>query len=136
MSPAGRKSGVASLASFLGGVGSLLLPKCPLCFGAYGSGLAALGLSPAAQQGLVEGPLAAAVLASFGMVLAISWRRGDLLTPLVSAAGASLVLGGGLGWRRPELAAVGALLLVGAALANTVLCRRAVISVTSGVSRS
>ncbi len=117
MSPAGPAPRLASWAS-LGGFGTLLLPKCPLCLAAYGGGLTALGLGPGAQR-LLEPLLAAAVLVSFGLVLVLSVRRRDVATPLLSALGAVLVLG------VPPLRTAGALLLVVAALVNGVLCRRA-----------
>jgi len=109
----------ASLASLAGGLGAILLPKCPVCFAAYGSALAALG-----AQRLLEPLVVVTVVASFGLVLALSVRRGDAVTPLVSAAGAVLVLAGRLAFDRPALTILGSLLLVAAAIANSVLCRR------------
>ncbi|HEY7411473.1 MAG TPA: hypothetical protein VII13_12055 [Vicinamibacteria bacterium] len=123
MAQAGSAPRVASWAS-LAGVGALLLPKCPVCFAAYGGGLAAIGLGPAAPR-LLEPLLALAVLSSFGIVAVLSARRRDLVTPLVSAAGAVLVLVGALALRRPGLGAVGAVLLMGASVLNAVRCRRA-----------
>ena len=114
----------ASWASFAGGLGAVLLPKCPACFAAYGSGLAALGLGPAVGSPLVEPLLAGAVLASFGLVLALSLRRGDAVTPGVSATGLVFVLAGRLALDLAAMTAFGALLMVGAAIANSALCRR------------
>jgi hypothetical protein len=115
----------ASWTSLAGGVGALLLPKCPLCFAAYGSALGALGVSPSAHERLVGALLALAVTASFGLVLALSVRRRDAVTPFVSAAGAALVLAGRLALDEPPVTAVGAVLLVAAALVNSARCRRA-----------
>ena len=100
----------------------MLLPKCPLCFTAYGSALGALGLSPAADQRLVEPLIVAAVVMSFGLVLVLAVRRRDALTPLVSAIGATLVLAGRFGFDVPTITTVGAVLLAAAAIRNSVLC--------------
>ncbi len=115
----------ASWTSLAGGLGALLLPKCPLCFAAYGSALGALGVSPAAHERFVDALLALAVTASFGLVLALSVRRRDAVTPFVSAAGAVLVLAGRLFLAAPPATAVGAVLLVAAAVVNSARCRRA-----------
>jgi hypothetical protein len=87
--------------------------------------LGALGVSPAAHQQIVDLLLALAVGTSFGLVLALSLRRGDAATPLVSAVGAALVLMGRLTFDRPAITAAGAVLLVGAAVVNSLRCRRA-----------
>ena len=113
----------ASWTSSVGGLGAVLLPKCPLCFAAYGSGLAALGVSPAVQSQLIDLFLAFAVLASFVLVLALSLRRRDVFTPAVSGAGVILVLGGRMALDHTALTAVGAVLLVAAAVVNSVRCR-------------
>lgn len=84
----------ASWASLAGGLGAVLLPKCPLCFAAYGSALGALGLSPSSHQWLVEPLIAVAAVMSFGLVATLSIRRRDVVTPLVSAAGVLLVVAG------------------------------------------
>ena len=115
----------ASWTSSVGGLGAVLLPKCPLCFAAYGSGLAALGVSPAVQSWLLDLLLAIAVTASFVLVLALSVRRRDVFTPVVSGAGVLLVLMGRLALGLPAMTAVGAVLLVTAAVVNSVRCRRA-----------
>lgn len=115
----------ASWASFVGGLGAVLIPKCPLCFAAYGSALGALGVSPAAHQQIVDLLLALAVGTSFGLVLALSLRRRDAATPAVSAVGAALVLVGRLTLDQPAIAAAGAMLLVGAAVVNSLRCRKA-----------
>ena len=114
----------ASWASLAGGLGAVLLPKCPLCFAAYGSALGALGVSPAAHSRVIGALLALAVAASFGLVLALAIRRRDAVTPSVSAAGAVLLVAGRLAFDRPVMTAVGAGLLVGAAIVNSVRCRR------------
>lgn len=113
----------ASWASLAGGLGAVLVPKCPACFAAYGSGLAALGLSPAPQRQVMEPLLVVAVMLSFGLVLALSVRRRDFITPVVSAAGALLVLGGRLALDLPAVTASGAALLVAGAIANSARCR-------------
>ena len=130
MAHARAASRSASWTSLAGGLGALLLPKCPLCFAAYGSALGALGVSPAAHERIVDVLLTLAVAASFGLVLALSWRRGDAQTPLASALGAALVLVGRLAFDRPTMTmtAAGAVLLVGAALVNSVRCRRAEVA--------
>jgi hypothetical protein len=116
---------LASGASLAAGLGALFLPKCPLCFAAYGSGLTALGLGPIGQQHLAAPLLATAAIASFALVLALSLRRRDRVTPLASAAGAVLLLGGAFAVHSPGLAAAGALLLVAASLVNSARCRAA-----------
>ena len=64
-------------------------------------------------------------MVSFALVTALSMRRRDALTPALSAAGLLLVLAGRFAVEGPAITAVGALLLVGAALANATSCRRA-----------
>jgi hypothetical protein len=115
----------ASWTSLAGAVGALLLPKCPLCFAAYGSALGALGVSPGAHEGLVDVLLVLAVTVSFGLVLALSLRRRDAVTPAVSAAGGVLVLGGRMVLDALPVTVVGAVLLVAAAVVNAVRCRPA-----------
>jgi hypothetical protein len=72
----------------------------------------------------LEPLLAGAVLVSFGLVLALSLRRGDVVTPGVSATGLVFVLAGRLALDLAAMTAFGALLMVGAAIANSALCRR------------
>ena len=124
MKGGGAASRSASWASFAGAFGAVLLPKCPACFAAYGGGLTALGLGPAARSPLVGPLLVAAVLASFSVVLVLSLRRGDAVTPLISAAGLASVLAGRLALDLPAVTAFGGVLMVGAAIANSALCRR------------
>ena len=116
---------LASGASLAAGLGAVLLPKCPICFAAYGSGLTALGLGPVGQQRLAAPLLAIAALLSFALVLVLSLRRRDHVTPVASAAGTALLLGGAFAVHSPALVAAGSTLLVAAALVNSVLCRRA-----------
>ena len=116
---------VASWASLAGGIGALLLPKCPACFAAYGGGLTALGLSPVVQQRLAGPLLATVVLVSFALVLRLSLSRGDYLTPLASATGAALVLAGAFAFHRPAVVAVGATVLLVASIVNSARCRAA-----------
>ena len=125
MTHARAASRSASWTSLAGGLGAVLLPKCPLCFAAYGSALGALGVSPAAHERLVDVLLALAVTASFGLVLALSVRRRDAVTPAVSAAGAVLVLAGRMALDALPVTAAGAGLLVAAAVVNSARCRRA-----------
>ena len=102
----------------------MLVPKCVLCVAAYASALGALGLSPAAHARLVEPLVALGVATSFGLVLALSARRRDVRTPAASAAGAVLILAGRYLLELPVLTALGALLLVAAALVNAAQCRK------------
>ena len=127
MTRAGVASRSASWASSAGGLGAVLLPKCLLCFAAYGSALGALGVSPAARSWLVDLLLAAAVTASFAVVLALSVRRRDAVTPVVSGVGAFLVITGRLTLGLTAMTAAGAVLLVTAAVVNSARCRRAEI---------
>jgi hypothetical protein len=114
----------ASWASLAGGLGAVLLPKCPLCFAAYGSALGALGVGPAAGP-ILDALVALTVTVSLGTVLALSWARRDMATPLFSAAGAAGVLAGRVVLDAPAVTAAGAALLVAASLVNAVRCRRA-----------
>lgn len=114
----------ASWAALAGGLGAVLVPKCPLCFAAYGSALGALGVSPSAYRPLVDVVLGLGVITSFAVVAALSARRRDAATPAVSAVGAVLVLAGRLLLEAPAVTAAGALVLVGAALVNAARCRR------------
>jgi hypothetical protein len=110
-------------ASLAGGLGAVLLPKCPLCFAAYGSALGALGLGTTAHQRIVEPLIALAVIVSFGLVLSLAIGRRDGVTPVVSASGALLVLVGRYVSGSPALTAIGVAAMVGAALRNAALCR-------------
>lgn len=114
-----------SWASLAGGLGALLLPKCALCAAAYGSALGALGLSPVLHSRVIEPLLAAAVAASVVTVGFLAVRRRDFVTPIVSAAGAVLVLAGRYSLERPLVTALGAALMLGAALANAARCGKA-----------
>ncbi len=111
------------MASVAGGLGALLLPKCPLCFAATGARSARLASDRPRISGWPEPPRLA-VTASVGLVLALSLRRGDAVTPVASAAGAALVLAGRLALDVPLMTALGAVVLVSAAIVNSVRCRR------------
>jgi len=113
----------ASFASLVGGVGAILVPKCPVCFAAYASALTALGLAPGPHFALVELLLGALVLASFGLVVSLAVRRRDSVAALVSGLGAALVFIGRFALEAPVMTAIGAILLVTAAVANTALCK-------------
>jgi hypothetical protein len=125
MTHARAASRSAAWASLAGGLGAVLLPKCVLCFAAYGTALGALGIGPAVHARFVDALLVLVVAASFGVVLALSRHRRDSVTPLVSAAGAVLVLAGRLAFEAPAITATGAVLLVAASVLNAVRCRRA-----------
>ena len=114
----------ASWASLAEGLGAVLLPKCPLCFAAYGGALGALGVSPAAYRPLVDVLVAVAVATSFGIVLALARGRRDALTPVISGVGAILVLAGRVWLDMPTITAAGAMVLTGAAIVNSIRCRR------------
>ena len=101
------------------------MPKCALCFAAYGSALGALGLGPAVHERMVEPLVRLAVGASVLLVLAMSIRRRDAVTPLLSVAGASVALAGRYALEQPLVTAVGAALLIGGALLNAARCRQA-----------
>jgi hypothetical protein len=124
----------ASWASLAGGVGAVLLPKCALCFAAYGSALSALGLGPSVHERFMEPIVALGVAASVALVLVLSARRRDVLTPLASLGGASLVAAGRYYLELPAVTAAGAALLVGAALVNAARCRKARPAPVSGGS--
>ena len=79
------------------------------------------------HERVVEPLVGLAVAVSMGLVLALSVRRRDLVTPLVSVAGALVVLAGRYALEQPLVTAAGAALLVGAALVNAVRCRQATL---------
>jgi protein SCO1 len=114
----------ASWASLAGGLGAVLLPKCPLCFAAYGGALGALGVSPAAYRPLVDVLVVMAVATSFGIVLALARGRRDALTPAISGMGAILVLAGRVWLDVPAITVAGALVLTGGAIVNSIRCRQ------------
>lgn len=114
----------ASLASFCGGLGALLMPKCPLCFAAYFSALSALGWNPIVDPAVVNFGILFSVLTSCGLVTWLGLGRGDRRTVAVSALGATLVLVGRWAVQSNVVTASGAVLLVGAALLNTLRCAR------------
>jgi len=113
----------ASFTSLVGGLGAILVPKCPLCFAAYASALTALGVAPGPHFPLVELLLGALVLASFGLVVSLAVRRRDAVAASVSGFGAALVFAGRFAFDAPLMTAIGAILLVTAAVANSALCR-------------
>ncbi len=115
----------ASWVSFAGGLGALLVPKCALCFAAYGSALSTLGLGPAVHQRFVEPLVALSVVASVALVLVLSVRRRDVITPAAAAVGAAVVLAGRYALDRPLVTAAGAVLLVTASRVNAARCRNA-----------
>ena len=102
---------------------AVLLPKCPLCLAAYTSALGALGASVGRAGWLVEGIVCGAVVVSCALVFWLARRRHDGTTALASLAGGALVLLGRLAWHAPAVTILGALVLVGASLANSALCR-------------
>jgi len=114
----------ASWASLAGGLGAVLLPKCPLCLAAYGGALGALGVSPAAYRPLMDVLVVLAVATSFGIVLALGRGRRDALTPVISGAGVVLLLAGRVWLDVPAITAAGALVLTGGAVVNSIRCRR------------
>ena len=114
----------ASWASLAGGLGAVLLPKCPLCFAAYGGALGAVGVSPAAYRPLVDGLVVVAVATSFGIILALARGRRDALTPAISGMGAVLVLAGRVWLDVPTMTVAGAMVLTGGAIVNSIRCRQ------------
>ena len=114
----------ASWASLAGGLGAVLLPKCPLCFAAYGGALGAVGVSPAAYRPLVDVLVVVAVATSFGIILALARGRRDALTPAISGMGAVLVLAGRVWLDVPTMTVAGAMVLTGGAIVNSIRCRQ------------
>jgi hypothetical protein len=93
-----------------------------LCLAAYGGALGALGLGPAAHRFVVEPLLAASVIVSFALVSTLALRRGRAATFLTAGAGGAVALVGRFALDQPVVTALGALLLMGAALANSARC--------------
>ena len=77
------------------------------------------------HEHVVEPLVGLAVAASFLLVLVVAGRRRDVVTPLVSVAGAVVALAGRYALEQPLVTAAGAALLVAAALVNSARCRKA-----------
>ena len=120
--PAAARS--ASWASLAGGLGAVLLPKCPLCFAAYGGALGAVGVSPAAYRPLVDVLVVVAVATSFGIVLALARGRRDALTPARTRTAPIPEIAGRVWLDVPTMTVAGAMVLTGGAIVNSIRCRQ------------
>ncbi len=109
--------------SLLSGIGLALLPKCPLCFAAYGSAWGAFGAREAAHFAFIRALFAVLISASLALVMFLSWRRRDPLPPLVGGTGALTLLIAEVCSNQPAEFAGVALLSIAAWL-NARACRR------------
>jgi len=132
LGPGGRSfAAMSSTTSILAGLGWLLIPKCPLCFLAYGAALGAAGSSLATHWWLTDAALVLLACVSVAVTFKMSFTRRDWRTIGLTAA-AFLLFGvaGTLRDLRSPSGGLGALLLVFASLLNAKSCaaRRAASS--------
>lgn len=102
--------------SLLPAAGLALLPKCPLCWAAYASVAAGLGVAPAAGHRLILGLLAAALLAALAAVAARSRAIADRRPLIPAGLGTAAVLLGRLILGSMVLVYLGLAVLAGAAV--------------------
>ena len=104
----------------------VLLPKCPLCLGAYASALGMAGLQLAPYRSWLL-PAAIVLVLAHLLMMARRARRTRRLLPLcVSAAGTLALVAGAIAWEQPVLAGAGAALTIAGAVMNAMprLARR------------
>jgi DMSO/TMAO reductase YedYZ heme-binding membrane subunit len=92
------------------------LPKCPLCWAAYASVAAGLGVAPAAGHNLILGALAAALIAALAALAMRSRVIADRRPLLPAGLGAAAVLLGRLALGSMALVYLGLAVLAGAAV--------------------
>jgi hypothetical protein len=97
-------------------MGLALLPKCPLCWAAYVSVAAGLGVAPATGHRLILGLLALALVAALAAVAVRSRLIADRRPLLAAGLGASAVLLGRLAVSSMPLVYLGLAGLAGAAV--------------------
>ena len=109
--------------SAAGGVGALLLPKCPLCFVAYAAALTSLGLDVSGLWHAVRGLVVVTALVSIGIVGLLSYRRRDPVPPALALVGGAVLVGSELGGANAAFQAIGAFALAASAWLNAWRCR-------------
>ena len=118
-----RASLVAHGGSLMSGLCLALLPKCPLCFVAYGSAFGAFATRAGAHFAAIRGMLGVLVASSLALVLVLSWQRRDALPALLAGSGALTLLIGEVGSNQAAQFG-GVTLLCVAAWLNARACRR------------
>ena len=94
----------------------VLLPKCPLCLGAWFGILGSIGVGSWLRT-FWGAPLAAALLSfAIGALALRAWRSRDACPLLLGLVGAAALLGGRSFWDAPLLLYAGLVLLMGASL--------------------
>jgi len=105
----------------LGGIGTLLVPKCPFCVVGYGAALAALGIDTAWFTATLRYVAISAVGLSATTILILAARRRDFAVAIPVIVGAVLVVLGYLDFGRPAEVA-GSAIVVATGWANARRC--------------
>jgi hypothetical protein len=116
-----RVAAATKWTSALGGIGALLVPKCPFCVFGYAGALAATGIDAIRFMTTLRWIVLAAVALSAGTVFVLATRRRDFVVSAVALFGGVLAV---LGWlelgRSAELA--GSFVVVASGWANARRC--------------
>ena len=113
-----RAAGIGQAASVGLGVLAALLPKCPLCWAAYGTMACTFGLAGILRWDRLFPAVVGLFLLNLLMLGRAARVSGRYAPFLLSLAGSLAVLAGRWGGARPPLAVLGSALLLASALWN------------------